>query len=313
MVSREEILGVRPDLADSLAAAHEAFPVRVTRSFWERMDPRDPDDPLSRQVMPDPAELLPHPSDLEDPVGDAACSPVPWVVHKYPDRVLLMVTKRCHLYCRYCFRRNHEPGGLDPTPEEWEAALAYVEGTQPREVILSGGDPLAVNLGHLRTTLLRLRPTARVLRVHTRAPITFPECVTAELVELLRSVQPVFVVVHVNHARELSPEVDEALGRLVDGGVPVLNQAVLLRGVNDDADVLAELFEALLERRVKPYYLHHTDHAEGNAHFRVALDVGRALMREVRARVGGLAMPVYVFDAPDGSGKRPIVVNDQES
>jgi lysine 2,3-aminomutase len=310
MVSREEIVQARPDLASSLSDAHAAFPVRVTRSFWDRMNPADPSDPLARQVLHDPAELIADSGDREDPVGDAACSPLPWVVHKYADRVLLMMTKRCHLYCRYCFRRNHEPGGLDPTPDEWEAALAYVEQVRPREVILSGGDPLVVRDDHLRKTLARLRPVARVLRIHTRAPVTFPERVTDDLVATLRSAQPLFVVIHVNHPRELSADVDAAVGRLIDAGIPVLNQAVLLRGVNDEAETLAALFEALVERRIKPYYLHHPDHASGNAHFRLGIDEGRALLRQVRERVGGLAMPVYVLDAPDGSGKRPIALED---
>ncbi|TNE89569.1 MAG: KamA family radical SAM protein [Deltaproteobacteria bacterium] len=306
MVSRGEMVDARPDLADSLDAAHALFPVKVTRSFWNRMNPADPADPLARQVLHSPEELVVHPEDEADPVGDAAKSPVPWVVHKYADRVLLMMTKRCHLYCRYCFRRNHEPGGLDPTAEEWEAALAYIESARPREVILSGGDPLAVRDDRLFATLDRLAAVSRVLRIHSRAPITFPERITDAFVAELRARQPLYLVVHTNHANELSAEVDQGLARLVDAGIPVLNQAVLLRGVNDDADVLASLFEALLERRVKPYYLHHTDHAAGNAHFRVSLDEGRVLMRQVRERVGGLALPVYVLDPPDGSGKRPI-------
>ncbi|MCO4748261.1 MAG: KamA family radical SAM protein [Proteobacteria bacterium] len=306
-MSRREITDARPDLAEVLPAAHAEFPVRVTRSFWERMDPSDANDPLAMQVLPHPGELVDDDGDVDDPVGDAAKSPVPWVVHKYADRVLLMMTKRCHLYCRYCFRRNHDPAeGLDPSAEEWEAALAYIESARPREVILSGGDPLAVRDDRFFATLERLQKSVRVLRIHTRAPITFPERITDDWVQRLARYAPVYVVVHTNHARELSADVDTALARLIDAGIPVLNQAVLLRGVNADAQVLAELFEALLERRVKPYYLHHTDHAAGNAHFRVSLDEGRALMRQVRERVGGLALPVYVLDPPDGSGKRPI-------
>lgn len=304
VVGRPEILRARPDLEDVWGPADAAFPVRVTRSFWERIDPTDPADPLALQVLPDPRELTPDPADRDDPVGDAACSPLPWVVHKYPDRVLLLVTKRCHLYCRYCFRRNHRPGDReDPAPEEWEAALRYAEGSGAREVILSGGDPLAVRDAHLLATLDRLRPHVPTIRIHTRAPITRPDRVTPALVEGLAARKPVWVVVHCNHPRELSPAVDEALARLIDAGVPVLNQAVLLRGVNDRADVLVELFEGLVQRRVFPYYLHHTDHAAGNAHLRVTMEEGRLLVAAVRRRVSGVAMPRYVVDPPEGTGK----------
>lgn len=304
MVARSEILASRPDLASSWTAADAAFSVRVTRSFWDRIDPADPDDPLALQVLPDPRELDPDPEDLLDPVGDAARSPVPWVVHKYRDRMLLLLTKRCHLYCRYCFRRDHSPGErLDPTPEEWERAIAHVREAAPREVILSGGDPLVVPTDHLLETIDRLRPMVRVIRIHTRAPITFPEAVTDALVAGLRARAPVWVVVHCNHPRELSPDVDAALARLVDGGIPVLNQAVLLRGVNDDPDVLATLFESLLERRVAPYYLHVTDRARGNAHLRVELGRAVEIHRAVRSRLGGPAVPRLVVDPPDGSGK----------
>lgn len=307
MLHRDEVLAVRSDIdRQTWESADRLFPVRVTRSFADRMDLADPEDPLARQVLPDPRELVSDGDDLDDPVGDELCSPMPWVVHKYPDRVLLLLTKRCHLYCRYCFRRTHEPGGLDPTEEQWEAALNYIGQRRPREVILSGGDPLVVADKRLWQTIDRVRNVSEVIRIHTRAPITFPERITPELVSGLRHRAPVFVVVHVNHPRELSPDVDRALALLLDGGIPVLNQAVLLRGVNDDADVLADLFESLLRRRVKPYYLHHTDRVTGNAHFRVSMEDGRALMQQVKRRVGGLAMPVYVLDPPDGSGKRPI-------
>ncbi|MCA9493738.1 MAG: KamA family radical SAM protein [Myxococcales bacterium] len=305
MVGREEVVARRPDLADRWADLDGAFPVRVTRSFWDRMaDPSDPADPLALQVLPDPRELLEDAGDIPDPVGDAARSPVPWVVRKHRDRVLLLLTKRCHLYCRYCFRRDHQPGAsADPDPEAWERALAWIREQAPREVILSGGDPLVVPVPRLLDTIDRLRPAVRVIRVHTRAPITFPEAVTDALVAGLRARAPVWVVVHANHPRELSVDVDTALARLVDAGIPVLDQTVLLRGVNDDPDVLAALFEALVERRVMPYYLHVTDRVPGNAHLRVPLEEAIALHDRVRRRLGGVALPKLVLDPPDGSGK----------
>lgn len=304
MVRREEILAARPDLGASWDVADAAFPIRVTRSFWARADASDPADPLLRQVLPDPAELIPDPGDVPDPVGDAARSPVPWVVCKHRDRVLLLVTKRCHLYCRYCFRRDHSPGeGLDPTDAELDRAIDWIAARAPREVILSGGDPLALALPRLDEVLRRVSAFARTVRVHTRAPITYPAAVTPALVAALRAHRPTWVVVHCNHPRELAPDVTAALARLVDAGVPVLNQSVLLRGVNDDPDVLAALSEALLERRVHPYYLHVTDRVPGNAHLRVGREEAVALHRALAARTGGTALPRLVLDPPDGSGK----------
>jgi len=303
MASKADIQRARPDTAEVWAEADERFPIRVTSSFWRRIDPSDPADPLARQVLPDPRELVDDPADLLDPVGDAACSPVPWVVHKYDNRVLVLLTKRCHLYCRYCFRRDHTPGEQqDPTDEDWERAWAYVAASGAEEVILSGGDPLAVNDRRLADALRRARAAAPVVRVHTRAPITFPRRVTPQLVELLRG-GSTWVVVHCNHPRELSADVDEALALLVDSGVPVLNQSVLLRGVNDSVEVLAELSKQLVRRRVFPYYLHHPDRARGNAHLRVPMGEALGLVEALRTRTSGLGMPRHVVDVPDGSGK----------
>jgi lysine 2,3-aminomutase len=257
-------------------------------------------------VLPNPAELVVFEDDLADPVGDVAKSPLPWVVQKHPDRVLLLVTKRCAIYCRYCFRRNIEPGeGEDPTPEEWAAALEYARKSGAHEAILSGGDPLAVPDKRLFDAIDGLRPVP-VIRIHTRIPIALPSRVTPALVEGLRARRPVWVVVHCNHPRELAPDVDDALMRLLDAGIPVLNQAVLLRGINDDVDVLTELSQRLVERGVVPYTLHHTDPAAGNAHFRVSPEEGIALHRKLRDRVSGVGLPRYVIDPPDGSGKRPV-------
>ena len=286
-------------------AADRLFPVRVPRAWFDQINPDDPDDPLALQALPDPRELLTGMDDLGDPVGEQALQPLPWLVQKHPDRVLLLLTRRCHLYCRYCFRRTapHHAGPEDPDDEALDAAIAYCVASKPREVILSGGDPLAVTDTRLFRVMDALRPAVPVLRVHTRAPITAPERVTEALVAGLRARAPVWVFVHCNHPRELSPEVRAALARLVDAGVPVLNQAVLLRGVNDDVDTLVALCEALVALRVYPYYLHHTDRVAGNAHLRVDPAAGLALHKALSRRVSGLALPSYVVDPPDGSGK----------
>ncbi len=308
VVGRPEALRRLQRLSASLwEAADRAFPVRIPRSWFDAIDPDEPSDPLALQALPDARELDGDPGDLPDPVGDAARSPAPWVVCKHRDRVLLLLTKRCHLYCRYCFRRNHRPGeAQDPDPEEWERALSWCERSGARELILSGGDPLAVRDGRLLEVIDRLRPRIPVVRIHTRAPITAPERVTPALVAALAARQPVWLVVHANHPRELTAAARAALGRLVDAGVPVLNQSVLLRGVNDDVDTLAALSEALVSLRVFPYYLHHPDRASGNAHFRLGLEEGLALHRALARRVSGIALPGYVIDLPDGSGKIPV-------
>lgn len=284
------------------------FPVRLPRGYLG--DAREASDPRLRTALPDPAELEPHAGDVPDPVGEQARSPIPWVVQKHADRVLLLLTKRCHVYCRYCFRRDHDPGSSsseDPTPEEWAAMFAFARASGAREAILSGGDPLAVSDARLLNAIDALRPEVPVIRIHTRAPITFPQRITPHLVSSLRARAPVWVIVHANHPVELSAPVRESLARLVDAGLPVLNQAVLLRGVNDHPDILAELCETLVSLRVFPYYLHHPDAAPGNAAFRVSLDEGRAIHEALRQRLSGIALPTYVIDPPDGSGKRAIL------
>ncbi|MDP2312677.1 MAG: KamA family radical SAM protein [Pseudomonadota bacterium] len=282
-----------------------AFPVRIPRDYVEGAT--DPDDPRLLTVLPDAREALAAPDDREDPVGDALMSPVPWGVQKHADRVLLLLTKRCHLYCRYCFRRNHEPGDAqDPSSEEWARLLAWAASSGAREAILSGGDPLAISDDRLYEVIDALRPSIPVIRIHTRAPITYARRITPELVAGLAARGPIWVLVHANHPGELTPAVEDALRRMVDAGLPVLNQAVLLAGVNDDVDVLAQLSERLVSLRVFPYYLHHPDHAAGNAHFRVDPARGLALHRALRSRTSGIGLPAYVVDPPDGSGKIPV-------
>lgn len=303
MVGRPEALRRFPWItAPTWDEVARRFPVRLPRAWLG--DAHRPEDPRLLTALPDARELRVDLGDLADPVGDAAKSPVPWVVQKHPDRVLLLLTKRCHLYCRYCFRRAHQPGEEeDPSPEEWAGMLAWARRSGAREVILSGGDPLALTDARLFEAIDTLRPEVPRVRIHTRAPVTAPRRVTGALVRGLRARVPVWVVIHANRAEELEGESAAAVGRLVDGGIPVLNQAVLLAGVNDEVEVLERLCERLLELRVKPYYLHHPDAAPGNAHFRVDMRRGLALYEELRARVSGIGLPAYVHDPPDGSGK----------
>ena len=279
------------------------FPVRITRSWADRMSRAD--DPLGLQVLPVAAELESFEDDVADPVGEEGRMPHPLVVQKHPDRLLLLVTRRCHLHCRYCFRRDLD-GEADPYMAELDSAIDFAVASGVREVILSGGDPLVLKTERLQYILSSLRPSVPKVRIHTRAPVTFPERVDDALVAMLKSHDPVWLVVHCNHPDELSPDVEQALARFVDAGIPVLNQSVLLRGVNDDAEVLAVLSERLLMLRVKPYYLHHPDAVVGGAAFRVSIEEGLALHRALRAKVSGLGLPAYVIDPPDGTGKVPV-------
>ncbi len=305
VVGRKEVLVDRPDLKAIWDATDALFPVRITRSFLQRMNLSDPADPLARQVLPDPGELVPAEGDLDDPVGDAKCTPVPWVVRKHDDRALLLLTKRCHLYCRYCFRRTYSPTEAeDPTDAELATAIDYLKNAGLREVILSGGDPMAAKTSRILGSIDALREGGvRWIRIHSRALVTRPDRFDEAMCEALGQRGRIWVVTHANHPRELNQEVADAVRRLQRHGIGVLNQAVMLRGVNDDANTLVELSERLLEVGIKPYYLHHTDAVTGNAHFRVELERGLALYEAFKTKVSGLGVPRYVIDPPDGSGK----------
>jgi len=291
--------------------AARRFPVRWTRYYLDLAGSQEAEDPIRRIAFPDPAELEPHPAQLADPVGEQDRSPCPYVVRKHADRAILLVTSRCHVYCRFCFRRSFPDGEhREPSMEALEEALDYLAGEQDlREVILSGGDPLVLPDEELRRIIARLSamPQLTHLRLHTRAPVHDPARVTAPLAEALASGLPMWVVLHFDHPREVTSETRRVVGLLLAAGMPVLNQTVLLAGVNDDAETLEQLFTALVRERVKPYYLHHPDRVPGGGSFYVEIERGLEIYRELRRRVsGGAALPSYVIDLPDGSGKIPV-------
>lgn len=305
------LLGLPEDLREPARRAARSFPLLVPRSFLARIRPGDPADPLLRQVLPLAAEDDPAPGFVADAVGDLAARKAPGLIHKYHGRALLVAAGACAVHCRYCFRR-HYPYGDDPRRlEDWEPALAAIVADESvSEVILSGGDPLMLTDARLATLLARLEaiPHLRRLRVHTRLPIVLPDRVTPDLIALLRSTRlATAVVVHANHPNELVGDCAEAIRSLSTSGLVVLNQAVLLRGVNDDADVLAELSERLFDLGVLPYYLHQLDRVAGAAHFEVPEAVGRELMAELRRRLPGYLVPRYVRETPGEAGKTPIV------
>ena len=299
LVGRKEILELFPILSkDVFDQVDQLFPVRITRSWLSRV--KSMDDPLGLQAFPHESEQDFHNGDLDDPVGEELLSPHPWLIRKHDRRILFLTTRRCHLYCRYCFRRNHS-GAEDPTEEELHSAIDYINQHDFAECILSGGDPLAISLHRLETLLTNIKtPT---MRVHTRAPITEPSVLTPKLLSILKKRKGIWVIVHCNHPDELSPAVLEGFRMVREAGIPLLNQTVLLRGVNDNALTLRILFEELVSNQVFPYYLHHTDTATGNGHFRVSLKEGLAIYTELREFLSGIALPKYVIDPPDGSGK----------
>jgi len=295
-----------------LEAVAARYAVAVTPAVAALIDPADPADPIARQFLPDAAELDTRPEELGDPIGDEAHSPVPGIVHRYPDRVLLKLTHLCATYCRFCFRRETVgPGSSQPLDgEALDAAFAYIESRpQIWEVILTGGDPLVLSPRRLKAAMARLAAIGHVktVRLHTRLPAVDPDAITPELVDALRCEgTAVYVALHANHPRELTPEARAACARLIDAGLPMVSQTVLLKGVNDDVETLGALMRAFVETRIKPYYLHHGDLAPGTSHLRTTIAEGQALMRALRGRWSGLCQPTYVLDIPGGHGKVPV-------
>ncbi|HVA12007.1 MAG TPA: lysine-2,3-aminomutase-like protein [Stellaceae bacterium] len=301
---------IAPEREAEIAAVAARYAVAITPEIAALIDPGDPADPIARQFVPDARELVTAPEERADPIGDHVFEPVKGIVHRYADRVLLKPLHVCPVYCRFCFRREDVgPGSAALSPAELAAALGYIRAhAEIWEVILSGGDPFMLSVRRLRAIVRALEaiPHVAVIRFHTRVPVVDPARVTAALAAALKTEKAVYVVLHANHPRELTPAVKAAAGRLVRAGIPLLSQSVLLHGVNDDAATLEALFRGLVAMRVKPYYLHHPDLAQGTAHLRIDLAAGRELVRRLRGRVSGLCQPAYVLDLPGGHGKVPV-------
>ena len=301
---------VERDRIEEIRHVAGKFAVALTEDMAALIDPADPDDPIAAQFVPTVAELADVPEERVDPIGDERRSPLRGIVHRYPDRVLLKPTLLCPVYCRFCFRREFVgKKGAMLDYAALERAFDYIrQRPQIWEVIVTGGDPFLLAPRRIAEIVRALDqvPHVGVIRFHTRVPIVDPGLVSSALLEALAAEKAVYVVTHANHPRELTPQARDALLRLSRAGIPLLSQTVLLRGVNDDAEVLEALFRGLVAMRVKPYYLHHADLARGTAHFRTGIATGQRLARSLRGRVSGLCQPVYVLDIPGGYGKVPI-------
>lgn len=307
---------VRRDSGPALEKVADRYAVAVTETMAKLIESEA--DPIARQFLPDARELHEHARESADPIGDKRHMPVEGIVHRYRDRVLLKIVHVCPVYCRFCFRREMVGPNREPSlgPQALDSAIAYIAAHREiGEVILTGGDPFVLSARRVADLTARLAaiPHVKVLRWHTRVPIVDPEPVTPEFVAALKSTDATTIVaLHANHAREFTPAARAAIARIVDAGVPMLSQSVLLKGINDDADVLADLMRCFVENRIKPYYLHHADLAPGTAHFRTTIAEGQALMRELRRRVSGIAMPSYVLDIPGGHAKANLETSDVE-
>jgi lysine 2,3-aminomutase len=303
------VAGEQRAALDEVAAR---YAVAITPAMAALIDAADPGDPIARQFVPDAAELTSGPHERADPIGDDVHTPVAGVVHRYPDRVLLKLVHVCPVYCRFCFRREMVgPRGRGMlSPRQLADAFDYIrQDTGIWEVILTGGDPLILSARRLRAAIRALAAIdhVKVIRVHTRVPVVAPELMTRERVRaLLVRGKPTYVVLHINHPRELTGAARAACARLADVGIPLLSQSVLLKGVNDEPATLTALMRALVETRIKPYYLHHADLAPGTGHLRVSVSEGQQLMRTMRGAVSGLCQPTYVLDIPGGAGKVPV-------
>ena len=304
-------LAAAADLPD-LERVAARYAVAVTADMADLIDPKDPDDPIARQFIPNAAELVTREGESADPIGDDVHSPVAGIVHRYPDRVLFKLVHVCAVYCRFCFRREMVgPGKASALPQvAYDGALDYIRAhPEVWEVILTGGDPLMLSPRRLAEVMADLAAIdhVRIIRIHTRVPVADPARITPEMISALKGKgATTWVALHANHVRELTSKARAACADMIDAGIPMVSQSVLLRGVNDDAAALEALMRGLVECRIKPYYLHHGDLAPGTSHLRTTLAHGQVLMRALRGRVSGLCQPDYVIDIPGGYGKAPV-------
>lgn len=296
-------------LSEEQAAVALTYPFKVSNYYASLI--KAPGDAIWRQCIPDARELDDDTQD-PDPLAECLLSPVPGLIHRYPDRVVMLVSNRCPVYCRFCMRKRHVGAGNDlpPDPESINSALAYIRSHPAiQDVILSGGDPLMLEDASLHMILSQLRAInhVKIIRIGTRVPVTFPERVTSELCNMLRQFHPLYINTHFNHPHEITTASSRACALLADAGIPLGNQTVLLRGVNDDITIMRELMTGLLALRVRPYYIHQMDLIKGATHFRTPVTQGLEIIRALRGHVSGMAVPHYVIDLANGKGKVALI------
>ena len=287
-----------------------AFRMAITPYYASLIDPTDPNDPIRKQAVPSILETQPDANDLADPLGETADSPVAHVVHRYPDRVLLLVTMQCSMYCRHCTRRRVVGEEDRPISEDaLQKAVSYIRAHgEIRDVLISGGDPLTMSTAKLEHIIASLRAIEHVeiIRIGTRVPVVMPMRITGELTDMLKKYHPIWINTHFNHPKELTPDAVRACAAIVDAGIPLGNQTVLLRGINDNAETMKRLLLGLVKMRVRPYYLYQCDLSCGIGHFRTRVEVGIDIMHQLTGNISGYALPKYVIDAPGGGGKIPV-------
>ncbi len=298
---------------EGVAKALAKFRMAITPYYISLIDPNDPNDPIRRQAVPTGSETHIAAADLLDPLHEDEDSPAPGLTHRYPDRVLFLITDQCSMYCRHCTRRRFAgQKDTDSPSERIEKCLAYIEKTPSvRDVLLSGGDALMVSDQRLEYIIQRLRaiPHVEIVRLGSRTPVVCPQRITPELVNMLKKYHPIWMNTHFNHPNEFTPEASEALARLADAGIPLGNQTVLLRGVNDCVHVMKRLMHLLVKNRVRPYYIYQCDLSMGLEHFRTPVSKGIEIIENLRGHTSGYAVPTFVVDAPGGGGKTPVMPN----
>jgi len=307
----ERILSLDPAETRGVKAVLGRFRMAITPYYLSLIDPADPSDPVRAQAVPSPLELRVQPADMADPLHEDADSPVPLITHRYPDRVLFLVTDQCTMYCRHCTRRRLAGQHDHAAPKEKiTGAIEYIRAhPEVRDVLISGGDPLTLGTHVLEGILAEVRaiPHVEIIRLGTRVPVVAPMRITDDLVDTLKKFHPLYVNTHFNHPAEVTPEAREACRKLADAGIPLGNQSVLLRGVNDDPALMKVLVHELLKMRVRPYYIYQCDLSEGIEHFRTSVGKGIEIIEMLRGHTSGLAVPTFVVDAPGGGGKIPVM------
>ena len=300
-----------PEEAEGIKQALAKFRMAITPYYLSLIDPNDPYDPIRRQAIPQGAECNIAPADLNDPLHEDEDSPAPGLTHRYPDRVLFLITDMCSMYCRHCTRRRFAGQKDDESPvDRIEKCLEYIEKTPVvRDVLLSGGDALMVSDKKLEYIIQRLRaiPHVEIVRIGSRTPVVCPQRITDDLVNMLKKYHPIWLNTHFNHPNEMTPEAQAAVAKLADAGIPLGNQTVLLRGVNDCVHVMKKLMHELVRNRVRPYYIYQCDLSMGLEHFRTPVSKGIEIVENLRGHTSGYAVPTFVVDAPGGGGKTPVM------